>query len=673
MKKILILLLCSIIVSTTLFTGCISEPNVNNEDNTNNNDNNINNNINLNLKTEKFKVIPANKELYEEFIKNRPSNNYYSPYMNTLRAPGEMLKTVDSAGNSATQASQSNTVNRYSTTNVQVEGIDEGDIVKTNGKTIYFSPQIYQNKNTYIIDTLPANLSEIIGKIPLKGTLYLKDNNLIIISNENNKIYSYNVENPKSPKLNWKIDLNNTYYVNSRIYNNKLYLIVAKYDFNGPILFNNYKIPYDKIYLPVVPPYSYYPSENNYIISSINLDSGKTENSIGTIGGYNTITYMSKDNLYFINSITGNENKLYLKFLNDNSNKYFPEEISSLIGKVINSELFGDEAKRLQINTILEGYYKTLSQESRLNLENKINKDYENYIKENIEKLQTTGIVKIKLDDFSVISGEVPGKPLNQFSLDEENNYLRIATTLGDTWRYRDSSINNLYVLDNNLNIVGSVKGLGEGERIYAVRFIGDKAYIITYRETDPLYVLDLKDPKNPKILGKLKIPGYSTYLHPIGNNKLIGIGKDENRKIKISLYDVSNYENPKEIDKYSLPEYWSEALYNPHAILWDKDNKLFVIPVQNHAYIFKIGENNIKLEKDDEHSKKYNTDTTNKYYYYIYNRVLRALYINNYLYAFSNNEIHIININNMKTVKKIDLTEYYNNTPIYKYKNIDI
>ena len=195
-------------------------------------------------------------------------------------------------------------------------------------------------------------------------------------------------------------------------------------------------------------------------------------------------------------------------------------------------------------------------------------------------------------------------------------------------------------VLDDELNIKGKLTNLEKGERIYAVKFMGDTAYIITYKETDPLLVIGLKDPKNPKLLGELKIPGYSTYLHPIGNNRIIGIGKGDDRKLKISLFDVSDNTNPKEVDKYKLPEYWSPALYNHHAFLWDKDKNIMVIPVGAHVYMFKIENDKITMKKDDKHKSN----------------VLRSLYINNYIYTFSNDEIHIIDENSWNTVKKIGL-----------------
>ncbi|UXM84412.1 beta-propeller domain-containing protein [Methanococcus aeolicus] len=653
-KIYLIGLLLLFSVFMVSFSGCI-------KDNGNTHD--------ITINSKEFNIIPANETSFKEFVKKTSSYGYGYNYMVGGMATTQEIMTKsasDSRSSDTIDATNMNTADRYSETNVQVKGIDEADILKTDGNYIYFSPEhnlvymtIYQPgtngygkvydhtlEKTYIINALPPELSEVIGNIPKNGKLYLQDNNLIIMDYE--KIYNYNVSDPKNPKLNWKIDLNNTNYVDSRVYGGKLYLISSKYDIECPIILNNFKIDYNNYYLSIVPDPSYYYADRTYIISSIDVKSGKTVNSIATAGGYDTTIYMSKENIYFTNHIMPNENKLYIEFLKINSNEYFSKSTSDLINQVLNSEIFGDEAKTTQIQIMLEAYFKTLPNEERMNLQNRIQKDYELYLEENWGKLESTGIMKINRDTFEVVSGIVPGKLLNQFSMDEYDNKLRVATTIGDNWRYREKSTNNLYVLDEELNIIGSVKDMGKGERIYAVRFMGDKAYLITYRETDPLYILDLENPENPKITGELKIPGYSTYLHPIGNNKLIGIGRDDDRKLKISLYDVSDYNNPKELDKYKLPEYWSEALYNHHAFLWDEDNSIVVLPVDKHAYMFKIENNTIIMKKDDIH---------NNYYYY--NEVLGSLYINNYIYTFSNNEVHIIDINSWKTVKKIDLINY--------------
>ena len=234
--------------------------------------------------------------------------------------------------------------------------------------------------------------------------------------------------------------------------------------------------------------------------------------------------------------------------------------------------------------------------------------------------------------------------------MDEYNGYLRIATSIRD-WRYRDYMVNNLYIIKDS-EIVGKIENFEKGERIYAVRFLGNKAYVVTYRETDPLFVVDLSDPKNPKIIGKLKIPGYSTYLHPISDDLMIGIGKDSS-KVKVSLFDVSDMENPKELDKFVLDEYWSPSLSNHHAFLYDNETKKLIVPAGTKFYIFKVKNNKIDLLFVD----KFKCNT------------LRALYFDNYIYDISRNEIHVVNETKViKTLKLSDRCYYYPPyPPIYK------
>ncbi len=159
-----------------------------------------------------------------------------------------------------------------------------------------------------------------------------------------------------------------------------------------------------------------------------------------------------------------------------------------------------------------------------------------------------------------VASGSVLGTLLSQYSLSEHDGYLRVATTVGQ-WEGRDNSESMVTVLEENgnqLERVGRVDGLGRGEQIFAVRFFGDKGYVVTFRQIDPLYVVDLSDPQNPTVEGELKIPGFSTYLHPIGEDLLLGIGTDGDDDgatfgTVVSLFDVSDPNDPTRVDKLTL------------------------------------------------------------------------------------------------------------------------
>ena len=187
-------------------------------------------------------------------------------------------------------------------------------------------------------------------------------------------------------------------------------------------------------------------------------------------------------------------------------------------------------------------------------------------------------------------SGRVPGRLLNQFSLDEHGGYLRVATTM-DATQGRESS-STVYVLASQqgaLVEVGSVGGLGRDERIYAVRFMGDTGYVVTFRQIDPLYVLDLRNPLRPRVVGELKIPGYSAYLHPVGEGRLLGIGQNATSEgrvtgTQVSLFDVSDPADPKRLRTFELSGGHSEAEFDHHAFLWWAQRKLAVLPVSVYA-----------------------------------------------------------------------------------------
>lgn len=256
----------------------------------------------------------------------------------------------------------------------------------------------------------------------------------------------------------------------------------------------------------------------------------------------------------------------------------------------------------------------------------------------NIQKeTEKTLVHKINVDKNNIEYqgvGEVPGTVLNQFSMDEFDGHFRIATTTGN---WRETSLNHLYILDKDLKIIGSVEDLAKGERIYSTRFIENKAYMVTFRQVDPLFVIDLKNPENPKVLGYLKITGFSDYLHPYDESHIIGIGKSATEEgrvkgMKIALFDVSDVANPTEEAKIEIGERGtdSNALYDHKAFLFDKNKNLLVLPIQvyeekemsnefsrwtgsdivfNGAYVFNIDLNEISLRGKITHF-----DNKNKY-----------------------------------------------------------
>lgn len=275
--------------------------------------------------------------------------------------------------------------------------------------------------------------------------------------------------------------------------------------------------------------------------------------------------------------------------------------------------------------------------------------------------------------------GKVKGVALNQFSVDEYNGYLRIATTNGNF----QSAENNLYVLDSDMVIVGFIEGLAKGETIKSVRFMGDTGYVVTFEQTDPLFVIDLKNPEKPEVLGELKIPGFSNYLHPVTENYLLGIGVngDENgagNGMKVSLFDVSDKKNPKEVAKFEvLPQENSDnlwgwldcvAYYDHKAVCWDSKNLIMYIPytltteymhTEDNSYRseFSSTQNVIALQVDVKEGKLKNLNNyiaKNTNTAYNNDVVNRVTYIGDTVYSYSQDGSEICSFNK-ETAEKLN------------------
>ncbi|MEH0844864.1 beta-propeller domain-containing protein [Micromonospora sp. CPCC 205711] len=191
-----------------------------------------------------------------------------------------------------------------------------------------------------------------------------------------------------------------------------------------------------------------------------------------------------------------------------------------------------------------------------------------------------------------VAAASVPGWLINQYAMSEWDGHLRVATTSGRTWGDKPNSTSSVYVLRADgtaLTRVGKVTGLGKGERIYAVRFVGGTGYVVTFRQTDPLYTVDLRDPGAPKVSGELKINGYSAYLHPAGEGRLLGVGQEASDRgrvqgTQLSLFDVSDPAKPTRIAQYHVKQGHSEAEFDPHAFLYWPAERLVVVPLTVHG-----------------------------------------------------------------------------------------
>ena len=270
--------------------------------------------------------------------------------------------------------------------------------------------------------------------------------------------------------------------------------------------------------------------------------------------------------------------------------------------------------------------------------------------------------------------------------MDEYDGFFRIATTIGHSWSSDTQSTNNIYILDEALQRISEIEDIAPGEEIYSARFMGERAYLVTFKKIDPFFTIDLSDPYHPEILGKLKIPGYSDYLHPYDEDHIIGIGKEtvepleeeqEWRNIdfawyqglKIALFDVSDFDNPQEIAKVVIGDRGTDspALSDHKAFLFDKEKELLVIPVSLYTI-----DNEIKQQQGNYTGSLYGEYTFQGAYVYNLNledgftlqgrvthmdeddmlksgfypeyasSIMRSLYIEDYLYTISENMVKI-------------------------------
>ncbi|MEK6894632.1 MAG: beta-propeller domain-containing protein, partial [Nanoarchaeota archaeon] len=489
------------------------------------------------------------------------------------------------------------------------------------------------------------------------------------------RIHVYDVSDLSSGADELEVFVIDGNYYTARLIDGNVYVVANKYiDSSGPI------IPYfksgddiesiapDKIYHP-----GYY--DSNLIFTSImaiDLESLEYKGDVFLLGS-SSVIYVSEDSIYMTSSKTYDYFKVQEGALSTIL-EVLPGEFKSDAEKIIESN---DEyyIKTDKIALIVQEYFNSLNVDEKKEFENSITEANKNYYMEVSKEYEKTIIHKIDIDGLEISyseSGEVPGYVLNQFSMDEYNGNFRIATTTGNSFGNIDHSLNHLYILNEDLEIIGSVENLASGEMIYSARFVGEKAYIVTFRQVDPLYVIDLSDPKNPEVLGFLKVTGFSNYLHPIGNDLLLGIGREATEEgrsegLKISLFDVSDFENPIELDKYVVESDWSysEAEYEHKAVLFDDVRDLLVIPVTysqqlgnsweywQGAFAFIVTDDDVSLKGKISHDTK--RDNV-KEYYGEYGYVQRSLFMDDILYTLSNLMIKANKIDDLSFVSEVEL-----------------
>jgi uncharacterized secreted protein with C-terminal beta-propeller domain len=378
---------------------------------------------------------------------------------------------------------------------------------------------------------------------------------------------------------------------------------------------------------------------------------------------------MSNNNLYVVT-----EKNMYYPFFRFGWNNYSKDLVfESIYEKVYPTNIAKEIKNNLndseKLIEILNNYYQTLDKEEKEELYNLIQEESDKYYQEERNQYDKTYINRIELlldGSFGSISqGEVKGKLLNQFSLDEEEGYLRVATTYQDYNGYSTISKNAVTVLNSSLNEVGIVDEIAPNERIYSARFMGDKLYLVTYRQVDPFFVIDLENPTKPKVLGYLKISGYSDYLHPISENLILGIGQEteanewggtNNSGVKVALFDVSDFSNPKEVGKWVSSASYSntQVSYDHKAFLYISKNNLVVLPITERYNTSSSEFGFVVLKADKDGISKITTiDHTKKNRYY-YGSIARSLYIGDELYTITNNLLKTYNFTSQEETEVV-------------------
>ncbi len=557
----------------------------------------------------------------------------------------------------------------YSTTNIQVTGVDEADTVKTDGNYIYtisttqnVGPIFYSNSQSqndnavYILDADPQN-ANVVSKITLGNNtqpagLYLSSdgNKLVVIASKyqtylystrwegndlapmimpgyQSDVYTYinvyDVSNKANPTLTRNFTASGSYF-NSRMIGNNVYAVVSQTAW----VYN------DVLSLPMV-----YENQNAY---------------------------------------TASPAQIYYADMNDSSFSF-----TSFYGLDVQNDL------RPPTNlTVMMGGASTMYVST--------DNIYVTYPNWDVSLGTFTSIYQVAINGLDLsfqAQGSVPGNTINQYAMDEYNGDFRIATN----WYGEENQINNLYVLDSNLSVTGKLEGLAPNENLHAVRFMGDKCYLVTFKQTDPLFVIDLSQSSNPTVLGELEIPGYSDYLHPYDQTHLIGIGKEAvasdevdfawYQGLKLSLFDVSDLSNPVQLSNVTIGDRGtdSQALNDPHAFLFDKSKNLLVIPVTlaivseankqygdsaygeavwQGVYVYGLSlDGGFVLKGTITHldSSLLGADHYAKNSSDLYtaqnNWITRSLYIGNALYTVSNGEVKLNSLSDLSEIATVNLS----------------
>ncbi|MDO8480238.1 MAG: beta-propeller domain-containing protein, partial [Nanoarchaeota archaeon] len=491
----------------------------------------------------------------------------------------------------------------YSQTNNQVAAVDEADFIKNDGKYIY----TLANNVLVIVEAYPAEDANVVSKTVIDGypsNIFLNGDRVVVLTTVDSESYVipqyeiipqpsykpitkalvYDVSNREHPELEREVEINGQYR-DARMIGEFVYAIAQE----GVYYYNDIlPMPMVKTGNSIIRPEVYYidnPADSYvfHTIASINLETGDV-NAETLMLGWSSVLYMSEDNLY----ITYQKTLPYEDYSKDRFEKAMKPLLPADVRAKVDAADSWDE-----ISAALDEMYASMSKEEKETFVKRAQEALTAYERQKDVEQSKTIIQRVEIDNGDIIprnQGEVPGNLLNQFSLDESEGNLRVATTT-NLWRTGES-FSNVYVLDEDMEVIGALENLAKGERIYAARFLGERLYLVTFKRIDPLFVISLEDPAHPKVLGELKIPGYSDYLHPIDENHLIGVGKEtkdnewggvSTQGVKVAVFDVTDVENPTQVNSVEIGRAGSdsEALYDHKAFLYNAKTGLLVIPVR--------------------------------------------------------------------------------------------
>ena len=692
-----------------------------------------------------------------DFLKSA-SSGY--PSYGLMRTTGvfDMVTTMRSSNSiaSAPSAEKSSVSGQgsadYSSTNVQVAGVDEADIIKNDGKYLYVASagsSYYgyyggsygqQNGTVRIIEAYPANLMRIVSTVQVNGTvgeIFVNGNKLVVFGSKTvpvdvetvakddsikpdvqagssaSKIagvslyypyqrYSYrafvkvyDIADKANPVELKDFSLEGS-YVTSRMIGSKVYALInqqASYDHPIPLYYENgvkREVSLSSISYVDCPDTWY--QYGFFLTLDLDSTSKEVSKSVVLLGGSQNV-YVSSSNAY----VTSTEYAYSPTW-----DYYYPfiaplaSELQQNITAIDSQNISAWRKDKLKFSAYYSWLYNqtqsvqdSLSTKLRTTAADAVSSQFMPRFdteRTSIHRFSLGPIVEYQA------SGSVPGHALNQFSLDESDGYFRIATTSGRVTMSGGNTSNDIYVLAQNLSVVGSLKGLAPGESIYSARFLGSRAYLVTFKKVDPLFVIDLSTPTEPKVLGKLKIPGYSDYLHPYDETHLIGIGKDAipseegdfswYQGVKLSLFDVSDVANPREVASYKIGDRGTEsaALSDHKAFLFSKEKNLLVIPITlaelnaskyagveqfqygdytfQGAYVFNLTvESGFALKGRVSHAGE--SDLV-KYGYYFPSctNVVRSAYIGETLYTISESNVLANDLSTMQSSASLTLDE---------------